>query len=84
MGVLLRTLVAASCAAVSLSVPIDPTPTPGAEDAPVDAAPLRGDGGASAQGVTTSWKAPSSYTDVAVQRHAVKVDAPIGQVAQLP
>ncbi len=77
MGVLFRTLVAASCAAVSLSVPIDPTP--GAEDSPVDAAPLRGDDGASAQGVTTSWKAPSSYTDVAVQRHAVKVDAPIGQ-----
>ena len=77
MGVLFRALVAASCAAVSLSVPIDPTP--GAEDAPVDAAPLRGDDGASAQGTTASWEAPGSYTDVAVQRHAVKVDAPIGQ-----
>ena len=65
MGVLFRALVAASCAAVSLSVPIDPTP--GAEDAPVDAAPLRGDDGASAQGTTASWEAPGSYTDVAVR-----------------
>ena len=40
---------------------------------------MRGDDGASAQGVTASWEAPGSYTDVAVQRHAVKVDAPIGQ-----